>query len=305
MASEDEVGELYGLAPAEFVAARDALAKRLKADGDAGAAKAVKALRRPTVAAWAVNQLRRRHPRQLDELLELGERLRRAQAKVLTGGGAGTLKELLAERRATVERVARLAVGELDSAGGGGAAQREGIVATLEAALADPSDAEAVSAGRLAKELPAPSGFGVGDWSAAALAGDDDEGVEHHEHDQRVEGHDHDDRAGRMGRIDRVDDRSGKARAASEQQRKRAQRDVDEKRGALRRATDDVDAAQREHEAAEDEVERLNGALVAAQERATKAAEWRRLAERRAGAAAEALEEAERVLRDVSREYRD
>ena len=280
-----EVDDLYGLPSGEFVAARDALARRLKAEGGAEAAKQVKALRRPTVAAWAVNQLRRHHPRELDELLELGERLRRAQAKVLTGGGASVMKELLAERRATVERVARLAVGEL---GTGGGAQRNAIVATLEAALADRADAEAVRKGQLSKELPAPSGFGVGDWTAAALVGDQDD-----ENDV--------DRNEAEGKGAGSRDTAGKA---SEQQRKRAQRAVDEKRGALRQATDDIDIAQREHESAEHDVERLQAALTAAKERASKAAERRRLAERRAGAAADALEDAERVLRDMRVEYR-
>ena len=55
--------ELFDLPPTEFIAARDALAKQLKADGDAGAAAEVKALRRPSVAAWAVNQVARRQPR--------------------------------------------------------------------------------------------------------------------------------------------------------------------------------------------------------------------------------------------------
>ena len=54
--------DLFALPPAEFIAARDALAKRLKADGDATRAAEVKALRRPSVAAWAVNQVARRKP---------------------------------------------------------------------------------------------------------------------------------------------------------------------------------------------------------------------------------------------------
>jgi hypothetical protein len=64
---------LYGLDPDQFVAARDEIAKTLRRD-DTAAAKAVKALRRPTVAAWSVNQLVRRHPEMVDELLDATRR---------------------------------------------------------------------------------------------------------------------------------------------------------------------------------------------------------------------------------------
>jgi hypothetical protein len=52
----DEADELYGLALDAFVPERDALAKRLRADGRRDEANEVKALRKPSVAAWAVNQ---------------------------------------------------------------------------------------------------------------------------------------------------------------------------------------------------------------------------------------------------------
>jgi hypothetical protein len=276
VAREDELDELYALPPAEFVAARDALAKRLKAEGDAEGAKEIKALRRPTAAAWAVNQLARNHAGALGELLELGERLRRAQAKALSGRGAGMLKELLAERRASVERVARLAVRELGS-GTAGAAQRDAIVATLEAALADPDAAAAVEAGRLSRELPAPAGFGLGEWSPSPVDDDGDEDEDDNEDTPRTDG---------------------------DRERRRAQHAVDEKRGALRQAVDSADAAAREHETALREVERLSEQLDAARQRAERAAERRRLADRRAGVALDELDAAERTLRDLNVEER-
>ena len=49
--------DLYRLPLAEFTAARDALAARLKADGDKAGAAAAKSLRKPSVAAWAANQV--------------------------------------------------------------------------------------------------------------------------------------------------------------------------------------------------------------------------------------------------------
>ena len=54
--------ELYGLPGAEFVAARDALARSLAKDKHRDEAAAVKALRRPTRSAEALNALARTEP---------------------------------------------------------------------------------------------------------------------------------------------------------------------------------------------------------------------------------------------------
>ena len=88
LAGEQASDELFGLAPEEFVAARDGLARRLKREGDAETAARVKALRRPTLSAWAVNQLARARGRELEPLLDAGERLRSAHQDALAGGGA-------------------------------------------------------------------------------------------------------------------------------------------------------------------------------------------------------------------------
>ena len=58
----DEIDQLFALPLDEFTAARNELARRLKQDGDAEAAEGVRGLAKPTVAAWAVNQLARREP---------------------------------------------------------------------------------------------------------------------------------------------------------------------------------------------------------------------------------------------------
>ena len=78
--------QLYGLPPGDFTRARDAHAKELRGDGERDAANAVKALRKPTVAAWALNQLTRRRKKDLAALLSAGENLRAAQEELLAGG---------------------------------------------------------------------------------------------------------------------------------------------------------------------------------------------------------------------------
>ncbi len=64
--------ELYGGAPADFVARRDELAKQARADGDRELATAIKALRRPTVGAWYLNLAAAAGLTSLRELLDLG-----------------------------------------------------------------------------------------------------------------------------------------------------------------------------------------------------------------------------------------
>lgn len=78
--------ELFGAAPEQFVAMRARLVKELKAAGLADDAHEIARARKPPLAAWALNQLSRRHRREVDLLLDAGHRLREAQAAVLRGG---------------------------------------------------------------------------------------------------------------------------------------------------------------------------------------------------------------------------
>ena len=75
----DVVQELYGLAPGDFTAERNQRAKDLKADGEAVLAAQVKALGKPTSAAWLVNQLVRHHGEEVEKVAAVGAALREAQ----------------------------------------------------------------------------------------------------------------------------------------------------------------------------------------------------------------------------------
>ena len=156
--------ELYALPPEEFTTARDAAAKQAKAAGDPAAGKELKALRRPSVAAWLVNRLAAEQGALLEQLLALGPALAEAQS----AGHADDLRALGRQRRQLVEAVAGTAV----SAAGRPVAGpvRDEVVSTLEAALADPSSAEAVRSGRLVRAL-SYAGFGEVDLSGAVAAG--------------------------------------------------------------------------------------------------------------------------------------
>lgn len=140
---DDVADELYGLPAEEFTAARDEAARRAP---DPAAKKAIKALRKPTAAAAEVNRLVRSRPGDLDDLLDLGDRLRTAMRDDPTD-----VRRLTDERRALVNSL----VGrDLP------AATRADVAATLEAATADPELGAAVRSGRLVKPLRY-AGFGA------------------------------------------------------------------------------------------------------------------------------------------------
>src|SRR5712664_2694536 len=80
---EDDVDALYKLPLTEFTAARNALAGRLKQGGRGNEADFVKALVKPSISAWAVNQLYWKHRDAFDQLIATGERFRQAQASRL------------------------------------------------------------------------------------------------------------------------------------------------------------------------------------------------------------------------------
>lgn len=140
----DEIAdELYGVAPEDFTRARDAAAR---AAIDPVTAKAIKALRKPTASAHAVNRLVRDEPERVDALLALGEQLRTAMA----GGGGGDVRALTEQRR---ELIGRLVAGVATP-------YQSDVTATLEAATADPDLGAAVRSGRLVRPLRY-AGFGA------------------------------------------------------------------------------------------------------------------------------------------------
>ena len=172
------VDALYAGDPAAFVAARDALAKELRAGGDREAAARVKALRRPSVAAWYVNIAARASLVSLREWLALGASMREAQA----GLDMAAVRSLSAGRAALENRVIRDLTAHLRTLGASVSAPAlDEVRGTLRAALADAAAAELVASGRLERAL-SYGGFGEVDLSAAlaamaqarAAAGEDD-----------------------------------------------------------------------------------------------------------------------------------
>lgn len=169
--NEDEVDALYGLDPEDFIPARDELVRALRKSDDLAGAAAVAKLRKPTVAAWALNRLVRDQASEVEDLLATGAALRQAQEAALRGGGASELRTATEARRRAVGALVRHAK-DLLVEGGRGDTHLGAVSATLEAATVDDALAAQLRAGRLDKEQSAAGvgfGFGdLGDWSPPA-----------------------------------------------------------------------------------------------------------------------------------------
>ncbi len=155
----DVLDNLYSLDPDEFTGARNEAAKRLRTEGDKAGSELIKGLRKPTAAAWAVNQLSRRVPKQVDELLEAGGALRSAQRAALSGSGKA-LREATQRRRAAVAKLLDEASAVFRDAGRNPAPHVDAVRSSLEAASTDEATGDLVRSGRLTKEVEPPTGFG-------------------------------------------------------------------------------------------------------------------------------------------------
>ncbi|MFE0748193.1 hypothetical protein [Gordonia sp. NPDC058843] len=153
---DEIVDELYGLAPEAFVQRRNEIAREVKADGDRELAGRVAKLRRPTQAAWAINQWVRANPDESALIAELASELTAAQRR----SAVDKMRTLSSRRQeligASVAAVARTAsdlhVALADSA------IRE-VTQTLRAAVADREVLEQVVRGNLTASAEY-SGFG-------------------------------------------------------------------------------------------------------------------------------------------------
>ena len=130
---DDEIDALFRLPLAEFTGERNTLAARLKKEGRSNDAERVKLLAKPSVSAWAVNQLYWEHRDEFDELIATGKRLRPMQKSRLAGKAAD-MRDSLDARREALTNLSELATELLSGAGHSPSpdTQRR-IVTTLEA----------------------------------------------------------------------------------------------------------------------------------------------------------------------------
>jgi hypothetical protein len=146
---ESEVDALYGLQPGEFTAARDALVKRYRTEKRKEDAASVSALRRPTMAVWALNQVARGQTGDIQELRKLGRAALAAQARVMEGEPISPLHEIVEHRRVLIGRLVRECLEVLKSHQTNGDLLAPALRSAFETASVDEVFGDLVSLGRV------------------------------------------------------------------------------------------------------------------------------------------------------------
>jgi hypothetical protein len=228
----EALDELFGGPLEEFTAARNELAKELRADGASAAADWVKGLRKPSRAAWLVNQLSARKGDEVAELLALGKQLRAAQEEMLAGSAdPDKLREVARHEQRAVDSLTQSAEA-IGAEHGVGAQILTRVGETLQAAAGDPEVAEAIERGRLTREQRAASVGLLGTAASPARA-------------SRTGGRD------REAAARRARQQQAKRRRTAERKLAAAERRVERERAALERARDAVETAEAKVHAAE------------------------------------------------------
>lgn len=283
--SQSDVDHLFQLPLAEFTAARNALAAKLKKAGRAEEAERVKRLLKPPASAWTVNQLYWRHSKDLATLMDNGDRFRAAQAAQLAGKQAD-VRGLLDTRRQALTLLTRRAADILRASGHATTPDTMRRVMTTLEALATYGTAEgAPPAGRLTDDLD-PPGF----EALAALVPRDGGGK----------------REGDTSRVLQFRQETRKPRAPSrrgkldpEEEARRREEELNARRAAAREA---VRAAEQTVEEARAAVEEVEAALKQAAAKAKAAEQEKMEAEQRFEQAAAAAAEVTREARAVARQ---
>jgi Tfp pilus assembly protein FimV len=158
----DDIDGLFKLPLTEFISARKSLAARLKKNGFVDEAEGVKALTKPSVSAWAVNQLFWLHREAFDELIATGDRFRQAQAS----GKMVNMREALEARREALSHLSDLATPVLRDAGHNPSLDTlRRIGTTLEALSVASSFSDRPTLGRLIEDIDPPGFDALGSFT--------------------------------------------------------------------------------------------------------------------------------------------
>jgi hypothetical protein len=164
---DEATDHLYSVDLEAFVLERTRLAHELRDAGDRSAAEQVAKLKKPTVAAWALNQLARRRRRDVDLLLDAGHRLRQAQEGVVSGADREVFEKAQKTQRDALRRLTQQASQLL---GGASSQALSQISGTLRAAAVSEEGRELLARGRFTTPLEA-EGFDVFGALPASPAG--------------------------------------------------------------------------------------------------------------------------------------
>ena len=258
---------MYALPREEFLPARDARAKELKAGGDRDAAEEIRKLRKPTVAAWAVNRLARVHTQDLDRLIEAGEELGKLQRKAGSGVSRDELRVASGARRKLIDSLVTRAEEVLHEAGHPVTRQTlDRVAQTLEAVAVDEGVRDMVRRGILDREVAPEAGFG--DLATLSVVpappAPPKKGRGKGPRPARTEAPD-----GAVGKraLQRKRERQARLRARAD----RLAAEADEAEGEARRLRDEAAHAERAAIRAKDAAERAEGRAAQARKRAEAA----------------------------------
>jgi hypothetical protein len=161
MTFDDAIDELYGAGLDAFVPLRSKLVRELRAQGDKDESEQLAKLRKPTVFAWALNQLARHERRDVDLLLDAGHRLREAQAGVLRGADKAEFERARQSEKDALRRLERAAAKVLtEERGSASSALLQQISSTLRTAAVSEEGRELLARGRFVAPLES-EGFGA------------------------------------------------------------------------------------------------------------------------------------------------
>jgi hypothetical protein len=155
---DSALDRLYGAQLADFVAERDALARELREAGKREEAEQLKRVRKPSVPVWTINQVSRRQPKKLGELVEAANQMRTAQEQ----GESRRLREAIESHRRTLEELVSQAEDILSETGHSttsGTVTR--VWSTVRAASLDPEVQPQLLSGQLEEETES-TGFAAG-----------------------------------------------------------------------------------------------------------------------------------------------
>lgn len=173
--------DLYRKAPADFTAARDAMASEARQGGDSALATKLKKLRKPSMGAWLANVLVLEQLDDVERLVDLGAQLRTPKREL----DGEQIRRVSKEKSDAVAKLVRDAKSRASVAGLSCSAAASGeLEATLEAAFADPQAAESLLRGSLSSglrytglgfgaQLNAPAPTGTKGSSSPRRAGSD------------------------------------------------------------------------------------------------------------------------------------
>ena len=284
MSRYDEiVDELYGLTPDVFVKRRNEIAKEVKADGETSLAKDISKLRRPTQAAWAINQWVRANPDDCDQVAALAADLSAAQRR----SAADTMRELSRRRQELINSSVDGVAGTASSLGVGlsDSAVRE-VATTLRAAIADAEILTDLRHGRLVTSAEY-SGFGPAGVFVVPDPPDESKRKDSHDHDADPENVDTDS-------ADESEDSDEDAEVRRELKARIARAEDDEQ--SARESLGDASSAVDE---ASSEVDELVAEARDLREQLSRVEDSLRFARQRLSTAEEGRSEAKVALRDA------